>query len=159
MKRQLLDFWVGLFVALGIAALVFLSLRVANLTGLDDGSAYSVLAEFDNIGGLKVRAPVKSAGVTVGRVSDIDYDTVQHKAVVTVAIDSRYQFSTDTSMSILTSGLLGEQYIGIQTGSDSEMLQDGDLVWLTSSAMVLENLIGEFLFSKAKEGAGDVEAQ
>ena len=149
MNRQLLDFWVGLFVALGIVAAIFLSLRVANLTSLQGGETYQVSAEFDNIGGLKVRAPVKSAGVTVGRVSAIRYDGDMHKAVVTMALDSEYEFSTDSSMSILTSGLLGEQYVGLQTGSDSEMLQEGDLVWLTSSAIVLETLIGQVLFSKA----------
>lgn len=151
MNRQLLDFWVGLFVVLGIAATVFLSLRVANLTSFQDGSTYHVDAEFDNIGGLKTRAPVKSAGVTVGRVTAIRYDGDLHKAVVTVALDSKYSFSSDSSMSILTSGLLGEQYIGLQTGGDTEMLQSGDVVWLTSSALVLENLIGQVLFSKAGE--------
>ncbi len=150
MNRQMLDFWVGLFVALGIVATVFLSLRVANLTTtLQGGSVYQVQAEFDNIGGLKVRAPVKSAGVTVGRVSAIRYDPDLHKAVVTLDLDAAYQFSADASLSILTSGLLGEQYIGLQTGSDTEMLQDGDLVWLTSSAIVLENLIGQVLFGRA----------
>ena len=152
MKRQTLDLWVGLFVAIGIVATIFLSLRVANLTTLRSGPVYHVQAEFDNVGGLKVRAPVKSAGVNVGRVSAIAYDGEQHKAVVTVALDANYQFSADSSMSILTSGLLGEQYIGLQSGSDTEMLQDGDLVWLTSSAIVLENMIGQFLFSKAAEG-------
>jgi len=154
-NRQLLDFWVGLFVLLGIVASVFLSLRVANLTGFEGATTYRVEAELDNIGGLKVRAPVKSSGVTVGRVSDIRYDADLHKAVVSVALDSKYAFSTDTSMSILTSGLLGEQYIGLQAGSDTEMLQDGDSVWLTSSALVLENLIGQVLFSKAGEAADE----
>ncbi|HLS97183.1 MAG: outer membrane lipid asymmetry maintenance protein MlaD [Porticoccaceae bacterium] len=152
MNRQVLDFWVGLFVAVGIAATVFIALQVANLTTLQRGAVYTVQAEFDNIGGLKVRAPVKSAGVTVGRVSDIRYDSDQHKAVVSLAIDSQYQFSADTSLSILTSGLLGEQYIGVQSGSDAELLQDGDVVWLTSSAIVLENLIGEVLFNRAQDG-------
>lgn len=152
MNRQVLDLWVGLFVVLGIAATVFIALQVANLTTLQRGSTYSLTAEFDNIGGLKVRAPVKSAGVTVGRVGNIRYDSDLHKAVVDLAIDSQYKFSSDSSMSILTSGLLGEQYIGIQSGGDEEVLQDGDAVWLTSSAIVLENLIGEFLFSKASEG-------
>lgn len=151
MNRQLLDFWVGLFVAMGIVATVFLSLRVANLTTLQGGAVYHINAEFDNIGGLKVRAPVKSAGVNVGRVSGISYDGESHKAVVTMALDTAYQFSTDSSMSILTSGLLGEQYIGLQTGSDEEMLQEGDLVWLTSSAIVLETLIGQVLFNRAGE--------
>ena len=155
MKRQLLDFWVGLFVVLGIVATVFLSLRVANLTSIQGGATYQVNAEFDNIGGLKVRAPVKSAGVTVGRVTEIRYDGDLHKAIVTVALDSNYGFSADSSMSILTSGLLGEQYIGLQTGSDTEMLQEGDAVWLTSSALVLENLIGQVLFSAGGENESD----
>ncbi|NHN35774.1 outer membrane lipid asymmetry maintenance protein MlaD [Pseudomaricurvus alcaniphilus] len=149
MNRQLLDLWVGIFVTIGIVATVFLSLRVANLTTLQTGSVYTVKAEFDNIGGLKVRAPVKSAGVTIGRVSAISYDAEQHKAVVSAALDARYQFSADSSMSILTSGLLGEQYIGLLAGSDTEMLQEGDLIWLTSSAIVLENLIGQVLFNRA----------
>jgi phospholipid/cholesterol/gamma-HCH transport system substrate-binding protein len=151
MNRQMLDLWVGIFVAIGIAATIFLSLRVANLTTTQTGATYEVTAEFDNIGGLKVRAPVKSAGVNVGRVSAISYDGEQHKAIVTATLDANYQFSTDSSMSILTSGLLGEQYVGLQAGSDTEMLQQGDLVWLTSSALVLENLIGQVLFSKAGE--------
>jgi len=151
MNRQMLDLWVGVFVVLGIVATVFLSLRVANLTTMQSGDVYRVSAEFDNIGGLKVRAPVKSAGVNVGRVSAIRYDGEQHKAVVTVTLDRQYQFSADSSMSILTSGLLGEQYIGLQSGGDIEMLQEGDLVWLTSSAIVLENLIGQVLFNRAGE--------
>jgi len=151
MKRQTLDLWVGLFVALGIVATAFLSLQVANITTLGGGPVYTVYGEFENVGGLKVRAPVKSAGVTVGRVSDIRYDGDLHKAVVAVALDTNYQFSTDSSMSILTSGILGEQYIGIQGGSDTEMLQEDDVIWLTSSALVLENMIGQFLFSKAAE--------
>ena len=151
MKRQTLDLWVGLFVALGIIATVFLSLQVANISTMGSGPVYTVYGEFENIGGLKVRAPVKSAGVTVGRVSDIRYDGELHKAVVAVALDVNYPFSMDSSMSILTSGLLGEQYIGIQSGSDPEMLQEGDVIWLTASAIVLENLIGQFLFSQAAE--------
>ncbi len=155
MNRQLLDFWVGLFVILGIAATVFLSLQVANLTTSRDDSTYQVAAEFDNIGGLKVRAPVKSSGVTVGRVSAIRYDGELHKAVVTVSLESGYTFSSDSSMSILTSGLLGEQYVGLQAGSDTEMLQEGDSVWLTSSAIVLESLISQVLFSKAGESTDE----
>lgn len=151
MKRSTLDFWVGLFVAMGIVATAFIALRVANLTDFQGGAVYSVQAEFDNVGGLKVRAPVKSAGVTVGRVTGIHYDHDLHKAVVTVALDGRYHFSTDSSMRILTSGLLGEQYIGIESGADSEMLTDGDSVWLTSSAIVLENLIGEVMINRARQ--------
>lgn len=155
MNREVMDFWVGVFVVAGIVATIFLSLRVANLTTGQGGETYSISAEFDNIGGLNVRAPVKSAGVTVGRVTGIRYDADLHKAVVTVALDSRYRFSTDSAMSILTSGLLGEQYIGLQSGSDTESLQSGDVVWLTSSALVLENLIGQVLFNKPKDGTGE----
>ena len=156
MRRQLLDFWVGLFVAAGIAALVFLALEVADLThlGWRGGERYQVEAEFSNIGGLKVRAPVKSAGVTVGRVAAIGYDPQIHKAVVRLEIDGRYRFPADSSLSILTSGLLGEQYVGIQPGADSETWQDGDRVWLTSSALVLENLVGEFLLGRGGGGDG-----
>lgn len=159
MKRQTLDLWVGLFVALGILATVFLALQVANISTLGKGAAYTVYGEFENIGGLKVRAPVKSAGVIVGRVSDIRYDSELHKAVVAVDIDEKYQFSADSSMSILTSGILGEQYIGLQSGSDPEMLQQGDVVWLTSSAIVLENLIAQFLFSSAAEDSSSGSAK
>ncbi|MFA5631156.1 MAG: outer membrane lipid asymmetry maintenance protein MlaD [Porticoccaceae bacterium] len=159
MKRQTLDLWVGVLVALGIAATVFLSLQVANISNIGGGPVYTVYAEFENVGGLKVRAPVKSAGVIVGRVSDIRYDGELHKAVVAVALDANYEFSTDSSMSILTSGLLGEQYIGMQSGSDTEMLQEDDVVWLTSSALVLENMIGQFLFSKASEDSASGSAK
>ena len=155
MNSKILDFWVGLFVVAGIVATIFLSFRVANLTTTQRGETYTVSAEFDNIGGLNVRAPVKSAGVTVGRVTGIRYDNDLHKAVVTMALDTRYEFSMDSSMSILTSGLLGEQYIGLQAGSDTEMLGDGDVVWLTSSAIVLENLIGQVLFNRAREDGGE----
>jgi len=151
MKRTLLDFWVGLFVIMGILATIFIALRVANLTTIQTGSVYHLMAEFDNIGGLKTRAPVKSAGVTVGRVTDISFDSQSYKAVVTVALQEEYQFSTDTSMSILTSGLLGEQYVGREAGADTEMLRDGDTVWFTSSAIVLENLIGDMFVKKAQE--------
>ena len=151
MNRTTMDLWVGIFVALGIAATVFISLQVANLASSTSGVTYQVTADFSNIGGLKVRAPVKSAGVVVGRVTGIRLDTQTYMAIVTIDIEQRYNFSTDTSASILTSGLLGEQYIGLDSGAEMDMLQDGDRLMLTSSAMVLESLIGEFMLDKASE--------
>jgi phospholipid/cholesterol/gamma-HCH transport system substrate-binding protein len=152
MSRTTLDLWVGFFVAVGCAALVFLAMKVGNLSGANMSSTYQVQARFDNIGGLKVRAPVKSAGVVVGRVTGIQFDQQEYKALVTMNVDSSYQFSRDTSASILTSGLLGEQYVGLSVGGDPEMLKNGDTLRLTQSALVLENLIGQFIFSKAAEG-------
>ena len=151
MNRTLLDIWVGIFVAIGIAATVFISLRVANLTSVSGVETYTVTADFENIGGLKVRAPVKSSGVVVGRVKEIQLDTTRYVAVVSMELEQRYPFSKDTSASILTSGLLGEQYIGLETGADPEMLEDGDTIMITSSAMVLERLIGSFMLKKADE--------
>lgn len=151
MNRTTMDIWVGIFVAIGIAATVFISLRVANLASSTSGATYQVSAEFSNIGGLKVRAPVKSAGVVVGRVTDITLDTQTYMAVVTMDLEQRYAFSMDTSASILTSGLLGEQYIGLEIGGEELKLQDQDKITLTSSAMVLESLISEFMFDKAGE--------
>lgn len=151
MNRTLLDIWVGIFVAIGIAATVFISLRVANLSSVSGAETYMVTADFDNIGGLKVRAPVKSSGVVVGRVKDIELDTTRYVAIVSLELEQRYPFSKDTSASILTSGLLGEQYIGLETGADTEMLKDGDTIIITSSAMVLERLIGSFMLNKADE--------
>ncbi len=153
MDRTLLDLWVGIFVASGIAALFVLALKVGNAsTTFNTGATYSITAEFDNIGGLKVRAPVKSSGVVVGRVDDIQFDNKKFIARVMMNIDKRYEFPKDTSVSILTSGLLGEQYIGLEAGGDSAMLKDGDSVKLTQSAVVLEKLIGQFLYNKAAEG-------
>ncbi len=147
-----MDIWVGIFVAIGIAATVFISLRVANLASSTSGVTYEVTAEFSNIGGLKVRAPVKSAGVVVGRVTEIRLDTNNYMALVSMDLEQQYKFSKDTSASILTSGLLGEQYIGLEIGGDELPLEDNDKIMLTSSAMVLESLIGEFMFNKASEG-------
>jgi phospholipid/cholesterol/gamma-HCH transport system substrate-binding protein len=152
MTRSTLDVWVGIFVTIGLGALLFLSLKVANLTSLDAGDAYRVNARFDNIGGLKVRAPVKSAGVVVGRISEIRFMTDTYEAEVVMSIDTRYPFPRDTAAKILTSGLLGDQYIGLQAGGDTVNLKSGDTLKLTQSAMVLENLIGQFLYSKAAEG-------
>jgi phospholipid/cholesterol/gamma-HCH transport system substrate-binding protein len=152
MKRQTLDLWVGLFVLMGLAALVFLALKVANLSSFGNANTYSVRASFDNIGGLKVRAAVKSAGVVVGRVTAIGFDNQTFEARVDMAIDTRYRFPRDTSAKILTSGLLGDQYVGLAAGGDTKELANGDAIKITQSAVVLENLIGQFLYSKAAEG-------
>ena len=152
MDRTLLDLWVGIFVASGIAALFVLALKVGNAsTTFQTGATYSIIAEFDNIGGLKVRAPVKSAGVVVGRIADIRFDTQSYEAVVTMTIDEQYAFPRDTTAKILTSGILGEQYVGLEAGGDGVMLKSGDRLRLTQSAVVLENLISQFLFNKAAE--------
>ena len=152
MKRNALDLWVGVFVAIGLGALLFLALKVGNLGSFSAAKTYLIKANFDNIGGLKKRAPVKSAGVVVGRVEDIGFDTKTYEAAVTMSIDSRYEFPKDTSAKILTSGLLGEQYVGLSAGGDTAMLKDGDTLKITQSAVVLENLISQFLFSKAADG-------
>jgi len=154
MKKTVLDFWVGLFVVLGLIAVLFLALKVGNMSSLSFQATYPVKLKFDNIGGLKVRAPVKSAGVVVGRVSSVGFDTNTYQALVTIDIDKQYQFPKDTSAKILTSGLLGEQYIGLEAGGDSEMLKAGDTISMTQSAIVLENLIGQFLYSKAADAGG-----
>lgn len=153
MSRAWLDLWVGLFVAAGIVALMFLALKVGSMTTVNKADSYQVTAHFDNIGGLKVRAPIKSAGVVVGRVSAISFDDKTYEAEVTMSLEKRYSFPRDSSASILTSGLLGEQYIGLEAGGDDVKLANGDRVKLTQSAVVLENLIGQFLYSKAQEGA------
>ena len=154
MTRKELDLWVGIFAVVGIGAMLFLSLKVANLASFSSADSYRVNAKFENIGGLKIRAPVKSAGVVVGRVGDIRFDNESFEAVVSMTIDSRFQFPKDSSAKILTSGLLGEQYIGIAAGGDSVNLKGGDTLKLTQSAVVLENLIGQFLYNKAAEGDG-----
>jgi len=152
MNRSTIDLWVGIFVAAGLGALLFLALKVGNLTSFTTGQTYQVRAEFANIGGLKLRAPVKSAGVVVGRVSDIRFDSESYQAVVTIDVAANYQFPRDSSAKILTSGLLGEQYIGLEAGGDGTMLKNGDRLRLTQSAVVLENLISQFMFNKAAEG-------
>lgn len=155
MKRSTIDLWVGLFVAIGLAAVTFLSLKVANLTPQSSADTYTLVAEFDNIGGLKVKAPVKSSGVVVGRVSKIELDTKRYVARATLTLDKQYQFSRDTSAEILTAGLLGEQYIGLTQGGDPDNLASGDRISLTSSALVLEQLIGKFMTSFAEKGSQD----
>ena len=152
MDRKTIDLGVGIFMLLGIVALLFLSLRVGNLGDDRPSSTYAVEAKFSNIGGLKAKAPVKSAGVLVGRVSDIKFDNDRFQAVVTLTLDKRYSFPKDTSASILTSGLLGEVYIGLDPGGDENKLGSGDKISLTQSAVVLERLIGQLMFGKAAEG-------
>ena len=153
MQQSKNDVWVGLFVMLGAAALVFLSLQAANLLSLNFESGYRVTARFDNIGGLKPQAAVRSAGVVVGRVESITFDDKHYQASVTLLLQERYAFPKDSSLKILTSGLLGEQYIGIEAGADEATLAPGDTVAATQSALVLENLISQFLFSKAADAA------
>jgi phospholipid/cholesterol/gamma-HCH transport system substrate-binding protein len=152
MERSTLDLWVGLFVCAGIGALLILALKVGNMSSFGSGSSYPLQAYFDNIGGLKPRAPIKSAGVVVGRVEDISFDNDRFVAKVTVSIQQKYKFPKDTTASILTSGLLGEQYVGLDGGGDTAILAPGDTIKLTQSAVVLEKLISQFLYSKAAEG-------
>ena len=152
MQQSKNDVWVGLFVMLGAAALVFLALQAANLLHLNFQTGYRVTARFDNIGGLKPQAAVRSAGVVVGRVESITFDDKIFQASVTLQLQDRYAFPKDSSLKILTSGLLGEQYIGIEAGADEHNLVPGDVVIATQSAIVLENLISQFLFNKAAEG-------
>jgi len=153
MDRKGVDVLVGLFVLLGFAALIFLAMRAGNMSssvGLND--TYSVSARFDNIGGLKPRAAVRSAGVVVGRVASVTLDSNSYEAVVLIDIDRRYRFPKDTSAKILTAGLLGEQYIGLEPGGDTAHLESGGRIALTQSAVVLENIIGQMLYSRAAEG-------
>ena len=154
MQRTVMDLWVGLFVIVGIGALLVLALKVGNMGTYSAAQSYILIGNFENIGGLKIRAPVKSAGVVVGRVTDIQFNTQTFDAAVTMSIDSRYQFPKDTFASILTAGLLGEQYIGLAAGGDDIVLKDGDKIMKTNSAIVLEDMIGRFLFNKASEGDG-----
>jgi phospholipid/cholesterol/gamma-HCH transport system substrate-binding protein len=152
MERTTLDLWVGAFVVAGIAALVVLAMKVGNLSTYNVSDTYQLDAYFDNVGGLKPKASIKSAGVLVGRVTGITLDTNRYEAKVTMSIDQRYKFPQDTFASILTSGLLGEQYIGLSPGGDDAMLKNGDEIKHTQSAMVLENMIGKFLYNKAAAG-------
>jgi phospholipid/cholesterol/gamma-HCH transport system substrate-binding protein len=151
MERTTIDVWFGAFVIAGFVALAVLAFKVGNLGAERAAQTYNVEARFDNIGGLKVRGPVRSAGVLVGRVSEIHFDNERFQARVSLALDKRYSFPKDTTASILTSGLLGETYVGLDAGGEEKKLAEGDRVLLTQSAVVLEKLIGQFLFSKAQE--------
>jgi phospholipid/cholesterol/gamma-HCH transport system substrate-binding protein len=153
MQRSKNDIWVGLFVVIGLVALLFLSLQSANLMSVNWQKSYTISANFDNIGGLKKQAAVKSAGVVVGRVESITFDDKAFQARVNMALDERFAFPKDSSLKILTSGLLGEQYIGIEAGAEADNLKAGDKVQSTQSAVVLENLISQFLYSKASDPA------
>lgn len=153
MERSTLDLWVGLFVCAGVGALLILAMKVGNMSSIGMGDdSYTIYANFDNIGGLKPRSPVKSAGVVVGRVAAIGFDNERFNARVEITVDKRFQFPKDTTASILTSGLLGEQYVGFEAGGDSANLANGESLKLTQSAVVLEKLISQFLYSKAAEG-------
>jgi len=151
MDKTTLDIWLGLFVATGIAALMGLAMKVGNLTSNTLGETYMVTANYENIGGLKPRAPVKSSGVVVGRIDNIKFDTKAYQAVVTLKIDKRYPFPKDTFANIYTSGLLGEQYISLEPGGDDHFLKEGDRISKTQDAVVLEKLISQFLYNKATD--------
>ena len=151
MTREKTDFWVGLFVLLGGVALVFLALQAGNMNSFSLAPTYTVQAHFDNLGGLKVRAPVKSSGVVVGRVASIGFDNERYQAVATLALEEKYEFPSDSSASILTSGLLGEQYIGLTPGGEDKMLEENSEIQYTQSAVVLEELISKFLYSSADQ--------
>jgi phospholipid/cholesterol/gamma-HCH transport system substrate-binding protein len=155
MAKCNLEILVGLFVLLGAAALLFVALKAANLASFSNGDTYTLTARFDNIGGLKARAPVRSAGVVVGRVTSISLDAKTYQGVVTLAVNRGVEFPKDSSAKILTAGLLGDQYIGLEAGGDTANLKEGDTIKQTQSAVVLENLIGQFLFNKAADaGSG-----
>ena len=156
MQRSKIDLWVGLFVLIGAAAILFLALKSANLLSLNFDTSYKVVAKFDNIGGLKPRAAVKSAGVVIGRVENISFDDKSYQANVNLAMESKYVFPKDSSLKILTSGLLGEQYIGIEAGASEKNMAAGDVIKQTQSAVVLENLISQFLYSKAADNSTPV---
>ena len=159
MQRSKNDVWVGLFVLIGAVAILFLALQSANLLSLSFQKSYTLSAKFDNIGGLKPKAAVRSAGVVVGRVEKISFDDKSFQARVTLAMENRYAFPKDSSLKILTSGLLGEQYVGIEAGADSANLAAGDAISTTQSAVVLENLISQFLYSKAADGPNSDKAK
>jgi phospholipid/cholesterol/gamma-HCH transport system substrate-binding protein len=155
MKRRTIDVLVGLFVVAGLFAILFLALKAGNLASFSFAERYELSAKFDNIGGLKARAPVKSAGVIVGRVAGIEFDPKTFRARVRLEIDEQYRFPKDTSANILTSGLLGEQYVGLTPGGDVDDLAAGDTITMTQSAVVLENLIGQFLYGRASNGGSN----
>jgi len=154
-ERTKIDLWVGIFVALGVASLLGLAMKVGNLTSSKIGDTYTVTAAFENIGGLKPNAPVKSAGVVVGRVEGIRFDTKAYEAIVNIKIDERYAFPKDTFANIYTAGLLGEQYVGLEAGGDEEVLKNGDKITQTQDAVVLEKMISQFLYNKASETKDD----
>jgi len=151
MERTTIDLWVGVFVALGIAAIFGLALKVGNLTSSSIGETYTVTAAFENIGGLKPHAPVKSAGVVIGRVDGIVFDSTDYEAKVTIKLDKRYQFPVDSFANIYTAGLLGEQYVGLEAGGDEVVLKNGDKISHTQDAVVLEKMISQFLYNKASD--------
>lgn len=155
MTRRGIETLVGVFVLLGFVAIGYLALKAANLAAMTVGETYLVTARFDNIGGLKPRAPVKSAGVTVGRVASISLDGKTFQGVVTLELEKRFAFPRDTSAAILTAGLLGDQYVGLNPGGADENLAADDTIKLTQSAVVLENLIGQMLYNRAAEGGGE----
>jgi phospholipid/cholesterol/gamma-HCH transport system substrate-binding protein len=152
MTRRNVEVLVGIFVLMGFVAIGYLALKAANLAAMTIGETYTVAARFDNVGGLKPRAPVKSAGVTVGRVSSIALDGKTFQGVVTMELEKRFVFPKDTSAAILTAGLLGDQYVGLNPGADEANLAAGDTIRMTQSAVVLENFIGQLLYSRAAEG-------
>jgi phospholipid/cholesterol/gamma-HCH transport system substrate-binding protein len=152
MQRKSLDVWVGLFVVLGVLALMFLAIKAGNMSSMSFGKTYPVTAKFDNIGSLRPQAPVKSAGVVVGRVGQIKFDDKTYQALVTLNMDEGYKFPKDSSAKILTAGLLGDQFIGLEAGGDTNNLSAGDKIARTQSATVLEDLINQFIYSKAAEG-------
>jgi phospholipid/cholesterol/gamma-HCH transport system substrate-binding protein len=155
MQRSKNDVWVGLFVLIGAVAILFLALQSANLLTLNFQKTYQINAKFDNVGGLKPKAAVRSAGVVVGRVEKMVFDDKTFQARVTLAMESQYSFPKDSSLKILTSGLLGEQYLGIEAGAADKILVAGDTISSTQSALVLESLISQFLFSKAADSGAD----
>jgi phospholipid/cholesterol/gamma-HCH transport system substrate-binding protein len=159
MNKKSTEIFVGLFVALGLLALLFLALKAANLGSFaGGGDTYTLQARFDNIGGLKSRAPVRSAGVNVGRVTSVTLDATTYQGVVTMEINKGVNFPKDSSAKIQTAGLLGDQYVGLEPGGDEKLLAAGDVITQTQSAVVLENLIGQFLYNKAADG-GEQKAQ
>lgn len=159
MRKSAIDVWVGIFVAIGLLAALFLALKVGNMNAVSFQPTYTITARFDNIGGLKPRAPVKSAGVVVGRIAGIRFDDTTYQATVTMTLERSYQFPKDSSAKILTSGLLGEQYVGLEAGGSDQMLAQGSQITQTQSAVVLENLISQFLYNKAADGGKDESAQ
>jgi len=159
MGKKSIEILVGLFVLLGMLGLVFLSLKAANLASFNSGDTYTLYAKFDNIGGLKVRAPVRSAGVTIGRIVSIGLDAKTYQGVVSMEVEQQMQFPSDSSAKILTAGLLGDQYVGLEPGASEKNLVDGSTITQTQSAVVLENLIGQFLFNKAADAGSSSGAQ